>query len=57
MLFRSLDYMDKWGFNDVVPTSQSELYRQYSDEYGEVVGYEKDGYSVTFQASVNGQPL
>jgi hypothetical protein len=56
-MVKALDYVDKWGFKDVVPTSQSELYRQYSDEYGETVGYEKDGYSVTFQASVNGQPL
>lgn len=54
---KAMDYMAKWGFKDVVVTSKSELYTEYEDIEGAAVGYEKNGYGITFEASVNGQEI
>ena len=58
-MMKAMDYMDKWGFKDVVSISENELIREYDsemDEFG-AVGYEKNGYTITFDAAVSGQAI
>lgn len=57
----AMDRMTKWGFKDVASTEENEIYREYGyyDANGgdEACGYEKNGYSIGFEAAVAGQPI
>ena len=54
---RAQEYMDSWGFKDVTQTAVSDMFRSYEDDNFRVIQYEKDGYMVRFDASVNGTAL
>lgn len=54
---KAADYMQSLGFLDITQTSITDMYRLYeSDDYN-IVQYDKDGYKIHFDASVNGAPL
>lgn len=50
---KAADDMAAWGFNDVVQTSITDMYKAYEGDHFNVLEYDKDGYTVRFDASVN----
>ena len=54
---KAAEDMAAWGFKDVVQTSIVDMYKGYEGDHFNVLEYEKDGYVVRFDASVNDVPL
>ena len=50
---KAAEDMASWGFRDVVQTSITDMYKGYEGSGYNVIEYDKDGYIVRFDASIN----
>lgn len=54
---KAAEYMQSLGYLDIIQTSITDMYRLYESDDFNIVQYDKDGYMVRFDASMNGVPL